>query len=155
MNVARYVVGFLQSRGLVLASAESCTAGLIASQFAEVPASGACLDVGFVVYSPSGKSGFLGVLPETIKTYGLTSEEVAREMAEGTLAQEPCKADVAVAKTKLAGPPLIGDKIPAGTQCFAWSYRMRSPTYTFSETKIINSERNTIPHTAALYCPSP
>jgi len=59
MNVARYVVGFLQSRGLVRATAESCTAGLIASQFAEVPASGACLDVGFVVYSPSGKSGFL------------------------------------------------------------------------------------------------
>jgi nicotinamide-nucleotide amidase len=150
-NVVRYVVGFLQSRGLVQATAESRKAGLIASQFAEVPVSGACLDVGFVVYSPSGKSGFLGVLPETIKTYGLTSEEVAREMAEGTLAQEPCKADVAVANTSLAGPPLIGDKIPAGTQCFAWSYRWRSQTYTFSETKINNGDRNTIRHAAALY----
>jgi nicotinamide mononucleotide (NMN) deamidase PncC len=75
MNVARYVVGFLQSRGLVLASAESCTAGLIASQLAEVPASGACLDVGFVVFPIRKESGFLGVLPETIKTYGLRARK--------------------------------------------------------------------------------
>jgi nicotinamide mononucleotide (NMN) deamidase PncC len=60
MNVARQVVSFLGSRGLKLVTAESCTAGLIASCLAEVPGSGACLDVGFVTYSPSGKAGFLG-----------------------------------------------------------------------------------------------
>ena len=107
---------------------------------------------GFCCVFPIRKeSGFLGVLPKTIKTYGLTSEEVAREMAEGTLAQEACKADVAVANAGLAGPPPIGDKIPTGTQCFARSYRWRSQTYTFSETKVFSGDRNTIRHTAALY----
>jgi PncC family amidohydrolase len=111
-----------------------------------VPRCGLCC-----VFPIRKESGFLGVLPKTIKTYGLTSEEVAREMAEGTLAQEACKADVAVANTGLAGPPPIGGKIPAGTQCFAWSYRWRSQTYTFSETKVFSGDRNAIRHTAALY----
>jgi PncC family amidohydrolase len=147
MNVARQVVGFLQSKGLAMATAESCTAVLLA----EVQGSGSCLDVGLVVYSPSGKSGFLGVSPETIETYSLTSEEVAREMADGDLAQEACKADLAVANTGLAGPPPTGDDVPAGTQCFAWSYRWQGQGYTFSETKVFNDGRNTVRHAAAVY----
>ena len=78
MNIPHYLIGFLSARGLKLATAESCTAGLIASLVAEVPGSGACLDVGFVTYSPSGKAGFLGVRQETMDRFGLTSEEVAR-----------------------------------------------------------------------------
>jgi len=67
MDVSRQVVSFLSSRGLKLATAESCTAGEIASELADVPGSGACLDVGFVTYSPTGKAGFLGVRNETME----------------------------------------------------------------------------------------
>jgi len=151
MNVPRLVVGFLCSRGRTLATAESCTAGLIASLLAEVPGSGACLDVGFVVYSPSGKSGFLGVRRETIERFNLTSEQVAREMAEGVLAHEASRADVAVSNTGLAGPPPDGTNIPSGTQCFAWSFAERDGRYTFSETRVFSGSRNEVRRAAALY----
>jgi nicotinamide-nucleotide amidase len=151
MNIPRYTVGFLQSRGLVLATAESCTAGLIASMLVEVPGSGACLDVGFIAYSPSGKSGFLGVSQSTIGRFGLTSEEVAREMVEGALAQPACRADVAVANTGLAGIAPEGSTVQPGTQCFAWAYKDRTGIRTFSETMIFAGRRNDVRYAAALY----
>lgn len=151
MNIPRYIVGFLQSRGLVLATAESCTAGLIASLLAEVPGSGACLDVGFIVYSPSGKCGFLGVRNTTIERFGLTSEEVAREMAEGALAQESSRAHIAVSNTGLADGMSRTSGPPAGTQCFAWAFRYKGETYVFSETKMFSGARNEIRRAAATY----
>ena len=111
MDIARQVVSFLSSRGLMLATAESCTGGYIASLISSVPGSGSCLDVGFVTYSPTGKAGFLGVRETTMEQFGLTSEEVAREMSEGALRQEASCADVAVSNTGVAdaaldvGPP--------------------------------------------------
>lgn len=151
MDVPRQVVSFLTSRGLVLATAESCTAGYIASLISSVPGSGSCLDVGFVTYSPSGKAGFLGVREETMKQYGLTSEEVAREMSEGALKQEGCSATVSVSNTGVADAP-PGDGPEAGTQCFAWSYTLRDgQIVTFSETKVFDGERNEVRRAAALY----
>jgi len=151
MNVARQVMSFLGSRGLKLVTAESCTAGLIASCLAEVPGSGACLDVGFVTYSPSGKAGFLGVRQSTMQMYGLTSEAVAREMAEGALQQEGVCADVAVANTGVADA-VSPDGPPAGTQCFAWAYRLRGGNIaTFAETREFSGSRNEIRQQAARY----
>ena len=151
VSIPRHIVGFLASRGLKLATAESCTAGLIASVLAEVPGSGSCLDVGFVTYSPSGKAGFLGVRQETMDRFGLTSEEVAREMAEGALAQEACAADIAVANTGVADRSPAGGP-PPGTQCFAWSLRGRDGgVVTASETRIFTGSRNDIRYAAALY----
>ncbi|PXW14536.1 CinA family protein [Paraburkholderia caballeronis] len=149
MNVSRQIVGYLQSRGLVLATAESCTAGLIASMLADVPGSGSCLDVGFVVYSPSAKSGFLGVREETIDRYGLTSEEVAREMAEGALAQREGRATVAVANTGVADALPDGDGPRPGTQCFAWSCVYRGRVFTTSETAVFDGSRNDVRRSAA------
>ncbi|MGF6839290.1 nicotinamide-nucleotide amidase [Paraburkholderia youngii] len=151
MNVPMQVVSFLSSRGLKLATAESCTGGQIASYLASVPGSGACLDVGFVSYSPSGKAGFLGVRESTMKQYGLTSEAVAREMAEGALRQEGCCADIAVSNTGLAdgGSP---DGPPPGTQCFAWSFRRLGNQFvTFAETRRFSGDRNDVRSAAALY----
>ncbi|SFU26786.1 amidohydrolase, PncC family [Paraburkholderia aspalathi] len=88
MNIPLQVVTFLTSHGLKLAAAESCTGGQIASYLASVPGSGACLDVGFVSYSPSGKAGFLGVQESTMECWGLTSEGVAREMAKRRCARK-------------------------------------------------------------------
>jgi PncC family amidohydrolase len=133
-----------------LATAESCTAGLIAAMVADVPGSGACLDVGFVTYSPSGKAGFLGVRHETMDRFGLTSEEVAREMSEGALAQEACVADVAVSNTGVADE--VPDAPAAGTQCFAWTCRLRDGSVvTASETVRFEGDRNQIRQAAALY----
>lgn len=151
MNIPMQVVSFLSSRGLKLATAESCTAGQIASYLASVPGSGACLDVGFVSYSPSGKVGFLGVKESTMKQYGLTSEEVAREMAEGALRVEGCCADVVVSNTGLADSGPDGGP-PPGTQCYAWSFRTRDlDIVTFSETRQFSGDRNDVRSAAALY----
>lgn len=155
MNIPMQVVSFLSSRGLKLATAESCTGGLIASYLASVPGSGACLDVGFVSYSPSGKAGFLGVRQSTMERCGLTSEPVAREMAEGALRQEGCCADIAVSNTGLAdggAPGGTHDGPPPGTQCFAWSFRRRGGEFvTFAETRCFAGERNDVRSAAALY----
>ena len=151
MNIPMQAVSFLTSRGLKLATAESCTGGQIASYLASVPGSGACLDVGFVSYSPSGKVGFLGVRETTMEEFGLTSEEVAREMAEGALRQEGCCADVAVSNTGLADTAPQGGP-PAGTQCFAWSFRNRyGELLTFTETRHFSGNRNDVRSAAALY----
>ncbi|MGF6981095.1 nicotinamide-nucleotide amidase [Paraburkholderia atlantica] len=155
MNIPMQVVSFLSSRGLKLATAESCTGGQIASYLASVPGSGACLDVGFVSYSPSGKAGFLGVRESTMKRYGLTSEAVAREMAEGALSQEGCCADIAVSNTGLADGGAHGgsaDGPPPGTQCFAWSFRRPGGQFvTFAETRRFPGDRNDVRSAAALY----
>jgi PncC family amidohydrolase len=150
MDLAQQVVSFLTSRGLKLATAESCTAGFIASLISSVPGSGQCLDVGFVTYSPSGKAGFLAVKEHTMERYGLTSEAVAREMSEGALRQEACCADVAVSNTGVADS--VAEGPPSGTQCFAWSLRSRTgELVTFSETRKFEGDRNEIRHAAAQY----
>ncbi|MBC8747504.1 MULTISPECIES: CinA family protein [Paraburkholderia] len=155
MNIPMQVVSFLSSRGLKLATAESCTGGQIASYLASVPGSGACLDVGFVSYSPSGKAGFLGVRQTTMEQSGLTSEAVAREMAEGTLCQQGCCADIAVSNTGLADGGAHGgsdDGPPPGTQCFAWSFRRRGGEFlTFADTRRFSGDRNDVRSAAALY----
>lgn len=149
MNVSRQIVEYLRSRALVLTTAESCTAGLIASMLGEVPGSGSCLDMGFVVYSPSAKAGFLGVRKETIERFGLTSEEVAREMAEGALSQRDGYATIAVANTGVADGAPDGNGPPPGTQCFAWSGVCRAKVITHSDTVVFHGGRNDVRRAAA------
>ena len=79
----RSVARYLRRHGLHVVTAESCTAGLIASRIAEVPGCGDVLYCSIVAYSPSAKEQLLRVPPETIRRYGLTSEEVDRMETEG------------------------------------------------------------------------
>lgn len=152
MGMESDVVSFLISVGRKLATAESCTGGLVASTLASVPGSGGCLDVGFVAYSPDGKTGFLGVRKETIERYGLTSEQVAREMAEGALAATGCRADVAVSNTGVADRTGDAHAPPPGTQCFAWAWRLEDGRCaTFTETERFTGDRNEIRAAAAQY----
>ena len=88
--------------GLMLATAESCTGGLIAGTLTEIAGSSAVVDRGFVTYSNEAKAEMLGVDPALIATHGAVSEPVARAMAEGALARS--RADIAVAVTGVAGP---------------------------------------------------
>jgi nicotinamide-nucleotide amidase len=89
-------------RGWMLATAESCTGGLVAALLTEIPGSSAVVERGFVTYSNEAKIDLLGVMPDLIATHGAVSEAVARAMAEGALAR--AHAQVAVAITGVAGP---------------------------------------------------
>jgi nicotinamide-nucleotide amidase len=96
------LIDLCRSRRLMLATAESCTGGLIAALITAVPGSSDVLDCGFVTYSNDAKARMIGVPPELIAEHGAVSEEVARAMAEGALAHSA--ADIAVAVTGVAGP---------------------------------------------------
>ncbi len=91
-----------RERKMLLATAESCTGGLIAGLVTAVPGSSDILDCGFVTYSNEAKSRMIGVPADLIATRGAVSAEVARAMAAGALAAS--RADVAVAVTGVAGP---------------------------------------------------
>ena len=111
-------VGYaLRDLKLMLATAESCTAGTIVAMLSDIEGCGAFMDCGFVVYSSDSKQRLLDVKPSTIETFNMTSEEVAREMAAGALRNS--KANVAVATTGIAGPGGGTEEKPVGTVAIA------------------------------------
>jgi nicotinamide-nucleotide amidase len=99
---AAALIDRLRSKYLMLATAESCTGGLIAGLITSVSGSSDVLDCGFVTYSNAAKTRMIGVSADLISAKGAVSEEVARAMAEGALANSA--ADIAVAVTGVAGP---------------------------------------------------
>ncbi len=112
---AETVLARARAKGAVLASAESCTGGLIGGALTEVAGSSDVFDRGFITYSNAAKVEMLGVKPETLEAFGAVSEEVAREMAEGALARS--QATLAVSVTGIAGPGGSEHK-PEGRVCF-------------------------------------
>ena len=142
------VVAYLRQHSLLLATAESCTAGRIVALLAEVPGSGALVECGYVVYSPEAKQRLLGVKRETIDTFNLTRVEVATEMALGALRDSP--ANVAVATTGLCGTEDV-DGIPAGTVCFAWAFILGGREQVFTRREKFSGDREALQHQAALH----
>jgi len=114
----------LLGRGLSVATAESCTGGLIAGAITAVAGSSGWFDRGFITYSNDAKIGMLGVRAETLAAHGAVSEAVAAEMAAGALAHS--RADLAIAVTGIAGPDGGTPAKPVGTVCFAWARRGRA-----------------------------
>lgn len=96
------LIDLCRRKKLMLATAESCTGGLIAGLITSVPGSSDVLDSGFVTYSNDAKARMIGVPAELIAAHGAVSEEVARAMAEGAL--DHSAAEIAVAVTGVAGP---------------------------------------------------
>ncbi len=145
------IAAFMKQNGLVLVTAESCTAGLIAARLADIPGAGALLDCAYVVYSCEAKEQCLGVKRETIERFKLTSEEVAREMAAGALKKSA--ANLAIANTGVA--EAVDDETPAGTQCFAWAFRTGrnddGDPAIFSETHRFSGGRNEVRDAGAHY----
>lgn len=101
-NLARMIIAVAAEKNLTLATAESCTGGLIAAALTEIPGSSAAFDRGFVTYSNNAKRDLLGVPGDIIADLGAVSEPVARSMAEGAMVMG--EVDVAVAVTGVAGP---------------------------------------------------
>lgn len=109
----------LQEKGLLLATAESCTGGGVAQAVTDVDGSSAWFERGFVTYSNAAKSSMLGVPAPLIAAHGAVSEEVAAAMAQGSLAHSD--AQVAVSTTGIAGPTGGVPGKPVGTVCFGWA----------------------------------
>jgi nicotinamide-nucleotide amidase len=100
----------------MLATAESCTGGLIAAALTAVAGSSDVVDRGFVTYSNDAKNQMIGVPMALIEAHGAVSEEVARAMAEGTLARS--RAAIAISVTGVAGPGGGSAEKPVGLVCF-------------------------------------
>jgi len=111
----------LKEKGLVLATAESCTGGWVAQVVTSVSGSSEWFDRGFVTYSNEAKREMIGVRAETLDRHGAVSEETAREMAAGALAAS--RAQIALALTGVAGPTGGTAQKPVGMVCFAWAVR--------------------------------
>lgn len=117
--LARRVVEGAVARGLMIATAESCTGGLVAGALTAVAGSSAALDRGFVTYSNAAKIGMLGVPAGLIEAHGAVSEPVARAMAEGAVSRSD--ATISIAVTGIAGPGGGSDEKPVGLVHFAAS----------------------------------
>ncbi|MDM0044894.1 CinA family protein [Variovorax dokdonensis] len=109
----------LRQRGSMMATAESCTGGLIAGACTDLAGSSDWFERGFVTYSNAAKTELLGVDAALIDANGAVSEPVARAMAEGAIARS--KAQVSVAVTGVAGPTGGSPTKPVGTVWFGWS----------------------------------
>jgi nicotinamide-nucleotide amidase len=107
--------------GLKIATAESCTGGLIAGLLTDIPGSSAVVERGFVVYSNEAKQDLLGVPAGALIEHGAVSEAVTRAMAEGAL--DASRADIAVSATGVAGPDGGTAEKPVGLVWFACARR--------------------------------
>lgn len=112
---AKDILTLYRAKGLRIATAESCTGGMLAAAITNIAGSSDVFDRGFVTYSNAAKSDMLGVSAQTLATHGAVSEPVAREMAEGALAASA--GDVALSITGIAGPG-GSDFKPEGRVCF-------------------------------------
>lgn len=150
MNEVERVARFMSEQSLVLVTAESCTAGLIAATLADVPGAGQLLDCAFVTYTPEAKKRCLGLDAGLLRRCNLTSEAVARAMALGAARNSP--ASVAIANTGVTDD--TADGVEPGTQCYAWLFRAgaadaRPAVYT--ETRHFSGGRNAIRQASARY----
>jgi len=121
LDEAKDLLDACRARGVLLATAESCTGGLIAAGLTAIAGSSDVVDRGFVTYSNEAKTDLVGVPPGLIAAHGAVSEAVARAMAEGALARS--RATISVAVTGVAGPGGGTAAKPVGLVCFGLARR--------------------------------
>ena len=121
-ELARAIVERASAMGATVSTAESLTAGMIASTIADIPGASAVLRGGAVTYCDEIKHRVLGVEQETLDRYTAVSYQTAREMAAGSL--ELYQSDIAVSATGYAGPGGGTEDDPAGTFYIGWAYRL-------------------------------
>ncbi|MGO4307298.1 MULTISPECIES: CinA family protein [unclassified Cupriavidus] len=133
----------LAERSLMLATAESCTGGLVAAAITDVSGSSGWFERGFITYSNEAKTTMIGVPAKLIRDHGAVSEEVAHAMAEGALLNS--RAQVSLSITGVAGPGGGTSEKPVGMVCFGWSNRIT----TLTETQRFKGDRGQIRRQAA------
>ena len=120
----RAVLDLCRANGLKIATAESCTGGLVAAVLTDIAGSSDVVERGLVTYSNEAKQELLGVAAATLRLHGAVSEETAREMAEGAL--RASRADIAVSITGVAGPGGGSADKPVGLVHFACATRHKT-----------------------------
>lgn len=138
LDKASAILDALKAKKLMLATAESCTGGMIAALFTEIAGSSAAFECGFVTYSNTSKTTMLGVDADIIKTRGAVSEEVARAMALG--AREKSGADITISVTGIAGPSGGSKEKPVGLVYIA----VASANGVIAEKTIFDGDRESI-----------
>lgn len=128
----------LQAKGLLLATAESCTGGGVAQAITEIAGSSEWFDCGFITYSNASKTELLDVPAALIAQHGTVSEEIAAAMAEGALANS--NAHVTLSTTGIAGPGGAVPGKPVGTACFGWAMG----DHTHTERLVFQGDRRSI-----------
>ena len=128
----------LRARGAMLATAESCTGGLIAGACTEISGSSDWFERGFVTYSNAAKTELLGVSTELLAVHGAVSDPVVRAMTEGALARAPVQWSLAV--TGVAGPTGGSADKPVGTVWFGWA----GPEGVTSEHRLFPGDRQAV-----------
>jgi len=121
--LARRAAHALKTKGWMLAIAESCTGGMVSQVFTSIAGSSEWFERGFVTYSNLAKRELLNVTTTTLARFGAVSEQTARAMADGALANS--HAQVSVAITGIAGPTGGTPEKPVGTVWFAWAGKDR------------------------------
>lgn len=138
-TLATLVGAKLKARGIMLATAESCTGGWVAQAVTAIGGSSEWFERGFVTYSDAAKQEMLGVSAGTLAAHGAVSVPTAREMARGALARS--RAQVAVAITGIAGPTGGTPEKPLGMVCFAWTEKDGVPN---AETRHFTGDRESV-----------
>lgn len=123
--LARAVLDACAERGIMLATAESCTGGMIAAALTDIAGSSTVVDRGFVTYSNEAKMEMLGVSAATLEAYGAVSSETAVEMAVGALARS--RAGIALSVTGIAGPDGSSAEKPVGLVWFGLALKGAQP----------------------------
>ncbi len=145
MTIEERLKETLEKKGMHISFAESCTGGLAAARLVSVSGSSAVFDGSFVTYANSAKEQFVGVSHESIAAYGVVSEVVAREMAQGCARALACEAGVGI--SGIAGPEGGTPKKPVGTVCFGFYVNGSS----FAETQHFDGDRTAVRNAAATY----
>lgn len=129
---------------ITLATAESCTGGILSARLTQLDGSSKFFDRGFITYSNKAKEQLLGVQHNTLNQFGAVSEETAIEMATGCLKQS--EADLAISVTGIAGPDGGSKQKPVGTVCFSIASTNNLNSYTY----IFSGNRDSIRHQACV-----
>lgn len=138
IDLAARVGRALQAKGLLLATAESCTGGGVAQAITEIAGSSEWFDCGFIAYSNASKTELLDVPAAVIAQFGTVSEEVAGAMAEGGLANS--NAHISLSTTGIAGPGGAVPGKPVGTVCFGWAREH----HVFTERLVFSGDRQSV-----------
>lgn len=145
LSAAQSVLDACRVRGWRIATAESCTGGLVAAALTAIAGSSDVVERGFVAYSNEAKSQLLGVPPEIIAEHGAVSAEAVAAMARGAVARAPV--DVAVSVTGVAGPGGATPTKPAGLVLLGLA--RRDGTYR-TERRVFAGDRTAVRHAALM-----
>ncbi len=140
----------LLSRQGWLATAESCTGGLLAGAVTDIAGSSGWFDQGWVTYSNEAKERQLGVDPSTLARFGAVSEEVARQMAAGVLAVAP-RATLALATTGIAGPGGGSATKPVGLVWFGFAQRTSDDLIVCATSRVFDGDRQAVRQAAVAF----